>query len=1103
MLIHGIDTKDISVVVQGAITPVVTELCLSSIRKYLPEAEIILSTWKGSTVEGLDYDQLILNDDPGCFDLLNIKNSPKCNINRQLYSTIQGLRKANRKYAVKIRTDFVLEAAGFLYWFQYYPNTNKKFTFFKQKLICCELFSRNPRFLEREVRYVLHPSDFFFFGLREDLIDLFDIPLISFDDSIYLARKCYGSVVLNRYTPEQFLWIGFLRKHLSDISILPESQEEFSFEHVKLTEQTFAANFIILSFEQCGIKCTKVQSVANYTDNCFTHRQWKWLYNYYCKHKIIYYILYYIEFFLVNKKDLIFRKTSSQQKVRDCIRRFVAKCRNVMTPQEKEFLKPAYVMLRSIYYRFLSCRNEKGNYVACYFNEKVSDNNLSVVIQGPITSATRRCLESVRQTLPHAEIILSTWEGSDIAGLDFDQCQFSKDPGSNGLIRKYPQPQIHNVNRLLVSSLKGVKAATRRYCLKIRSDMEITSNDFLYYYNKYSSFIGKKAIVSRRIMAEGVATDKYISYSVSDWWYLGLKQDLVELFNSTMYGNDDICYYNELSGKNTRGKFCEISCRYIPEEYIIYQYIKRKAPKGDYDQYAKNDFYDNSPQNLNYYHKFLAENFVLIEFSKSGIVLPKAERRMAFLSSYTESDFLKLCKQYGTLPSNLIDKRAIVETEALKKKANLVLPFEIIRNNCVVISDYAKFPHRQLIENIDRTIDKRDITFVVAGRNERNGEFTSYRCLESIRRFFPQSQILLCFWEKEEDKDLYKFCDDVLILQKPVAEPVNIFKKSSGVFKQNSINLQQYSINKLLQRVKTKYAVRLRSDFYLQSDDFLNFYIKWSNVMNMRDLDYSVFNSRILVTRNFIKDPRQNDGAYSYYLSDTFQFGLTADLMTLWDGHQESLDTLTFFDEHPDCKWANPEGFNHRYTAEQYFLLNVLKKAKLNLKYPKYYFDKSSDIYAFESEKIYASNILVGDNLQLGLGNKFADSNYPTNYTLELLLEKYLYNVDPDNVQCLNYLRQFYTTQRQDAHYVKAIALLRIQQRCITAVWSRFRKIANKMMRNFLPSYRIACSVSDMQKKMEQEQVDRFNYLVSRINIIEKRQCEDRKVHRREDEEDL
>lgn len=59
MIINAIDTKDISVVVQGPIDEELTILCLNSVRKYLPDSEIILSTWKNSNIKNLDYDILV------------------------------------------------------------------------------------------------------------------------------------------------------------------------------------------------------------------------------------------------------------------------------------------------------------------------------------------------------------------------------------------------------------------------------------------------------------------------------------------------------------------------------------------------------------------------------------------------------------------------------------------------------------------------------------------------------------------------------------------------------------------------------------------------------------------------------------------------------------------------------------------------------------------------------------------------------------------------------------------------------------------------------------------------------------------------------------
>ena len=57
-------SNDISLVVQGAVTPV-TKAVLNSLRAIFPGAELILSTWEGSALDGLSYDKAVLSPDPG------------------------------------------------------------------------------------------------------------------------------------------------------------------------------------------------------------------------------------------------------------------------------------------------------------------------------------------------------------------------------------------------------------------------------------------------------------------------------------------------------------------------------------------------------------------------------------------------------------------------------------------------------------------------------------------------------------------------------------------------------------------------------------------------------------------------------------------------------------------------------------------------------------------------------------------------------------------------------------------------------------------------------------------------------------------------------
>jgi len=77
-----IEDYEISFVVQGLVTKDIN-LCLSSIRRYFPNSEIILSTWKNiDTKYFFDCDALILNEDPGTYRALNNKDE-YFNLDRQ------------------------------------------------------------------------------------------------------------------------------------------------------------------------------------------------------------------------------------------------------------------------------------------------------------------------------------------------------------------------------------------------------------------------------------------------------------------------------------------------------------------------------------------------------------------------------------------------------------------------------------------------------------------------------------------------------------------------------------------------------------------------------------------------------------------------------------------------------------------------------------------------------------------------------------------------------------------------------------------------------------------------------------------------------------
>jgi len=288
----SIKNFDISVVVQGGINRELTQKCLKSIRKYLPEAEIILSTWDGSEVLGLDYDILVLNKDPGGIKHdYAIYNAPRSmnNFNRQLVSTQNGIKKANRKYILKLRTDLELTSAGFLNYWDEFSCRCEQYKLFNHRVLCSCLYSRENS-CQSGTGYPtpFHPSDFWFFGESEDLKNYFlSCPMQTKEESSnwsfkYPTRVPYFTA-LWRYAPEQTFCLNWVKKYYPNIQF--DDWSDWNQENITLSNNILYNNFIFLSYEQSGVyskKHSDAESIQNLIQGLITHKHFQVRYKEYC-----------------------------------------------------------------------------------------------------------------------------------------------------------------------------------------------------------------------------------------------------------------------------------------------------------------------------------------------------------------------------------------------------------------------------------------------------------------------------------------------------------------------------------------------------------------------------------------------------------------------------------------------------------------------------------------------------------------------------------------------------------------------------------------------------------------------------------------------------
>jgi hypothetical protein len=118
----------------------------------------------------------------------------------------------------------------------------------------------------------------------------------------------------------------------------------------------------------------------------------------------------------------------------------------------------------------------------------IDSKEISVVIQGPVYGTehdppdmqwTKLAADSIRHHLPKAEIILSTWQEVDSKFITYDKLIVNTEPPP---IKNLPSDVNPNLNRLICTTANGIKASTREYVLKIRSDMSLAGTSFLSFF---------------------------------------------------------------------------------------------------------------------------------------------------------------------------------------------------------------------------------------------------------------------------------------------------------------------------------------------------------------------------------------------------------------------------------------------------------------------------------------------------------------------------------------------------------------------------------------------------------------------------------------------
>lgn len=676
-----ITSSDITFVIQGNLRAEI-QSCIASVRKNFKKSKILLSTWEGEDTSSVEVDDVVFSVDPHDSGNVVSPTDPKQrshpnNLNRQIVSSYNGLKKVTTPYAVKFRSDLIIKSSDILRYYNKLESLkldfDEKWRMFRHRIMM--LYACNPH----HTNLSYHIVDYLQLGHTEDLIEFWNIPLITMDEAQYCVLNNRVHPVRQRayrYSCEQEIWLRNLEKFNIPFK-KPDIYFDSDSEMIEQTERSFVNNLYFIDYAAADIS-SKFDWLKK--------KSHKWPY----------------------KFDDYYKWYTS----------YIGKSADLKK-----------------YFQFYMEKIEKA-YKCKDTRTKIKSREISVVVQGAIdTEKTKRCIKSIRKHLPYAELIISSWRGSDVSALDYDNIILSDDPG-NFLLTK--NGIYNNVNRQILSTKKGLKIASRPYCLKIRSDAYIKNGNFLNLLSGYFEYEPDYHLLKHRLLIPSYFTRDPNRYERG--LYKNTHKNYSHVFHPSdmiMFGKtDDMLSYWDIplqSVDDTKEIYKGIYGKYIPEQYIFLAFLHKKGHDADITYYG-----DSSVENKELTERYFASNFIIANYNEFGIGWQSdrfsiRKNPSKFLSCYTphvwEQLYIKHCKHehklkrrydWDILYINLcmsaqkIFGRNKTEVKIMSKKITNTLIMPTYHSHFKYVKIFLKSARKYLLD-----FDTTEIVFIISN-NELN-----------------------------------------------------------------------------------------------------------------------------------------------------------------------------------------------------------------------------------------------------------------------------------------------------------------------------------------------------------------------------------------------
>ncbi|TCT44632.1 WavE lipopolysaccharide synthesis family protein [Martelella mediterranea] len=230
-------------------------------------------------------------------------------------------------------------------------------------------------------------------------------------------------------------------------------------------------------------------------------------------------------------------------------------------------------------------------------------------------------------------------------------------------------------------------------------------------------------------------------------------------------------------------------------------------------------------------------------------------------------------------------------------------------------------------------MEAKDITFLLQGAVDKK---IVREILADLRRHFDGARVILSTWHGMDTEGLD--CDEVVRSD----DPGFFYYSDRPGDKMNNVNRQIVGTCAGLERVETPYCFRMRTDFRLDGNRFLQYFGAFPHAEDQ----YRFFSEKLLAASYFSRNPRSRT-RFPFHPSDLAFFGRTDDIRLLFN--------VPLMPEEEAC-WDRDNKRYNRYTPEQYIFINALRQAGRSV--PCAYFNDDNERAIAETERYFASNFV-------------------------------------------------------------------------------------------------------------------------------------------------